>query len=534
MNSQNKPSKGSESTQTTDKVVFQAISMAFGTMTSRILGLVRDISFAALFPLMVTDAWNVAFRLPNMFRRLLGEGSLSVSFIPVFVEARVQDPTGLRARNLVNSFYILLLAILVTLTALGILFSADLVRMMVGTHFDVIPGKFELTVRMAQIMFGFIMLMSTYAYFMGILNALGSFALPAIAPTFFNIAMIIANFIPASWQSVHGDALAWGVIAGGCLQTGLLIPALKKKQYLPRLKWAGWSPDISKIFRNMIPGMMGMGLLQITTLINTYFAAQFGEGTHSYIYYADRLLELPLSLVSVSIGTALLPTLSKMWAEKNVTQMTATSNYYLRLNLFIAIPAAVGLYILALPIIEMLFLRGKFTVSDAQMTAAVLQIYAFTLIASSSVRVLAPAFYAVKNTWFPATVSAICLVVHLFLAPILMKRFGLDGLIMSTLTSATLNFIILLLFYPWMIGSFPLFSLLKGILAFTLPAAALAGVCLNYGSVFQFIFTRLSSESLARALSLFLIIVIGMIVYAGISWLLRLPELDRIRNRRRK
>jgi putative peptidoglycan lipid II flippase len=350
-----------------------------------------------------------------------------------------------------------------------------------------------------------------------------------VAPTLFNVAMIIANFIPKTWQHIEGDALAWGVIAGGALQTGILIPALRKKGYLPKLSWAGWSPQISRIFKNMIPGMLGMGLLQITTLINTNFASELGEGSNSYIYYADRLLELPLSLVSVSLGTALLPTLAKMWSEKEKDKMIATANYYLRLNLFVAIPAALGLFFLGIPIVELLFQRGKFTPENAQVTGAVLQVYAFTLIVSSSVRVLVPSFYAIKNTWYPAVVSGICLVGHILIAPILMARWGLQGLVLSTLLSALGNFILLMSAYPWMIGSFPFGNLLGGIGKFILAGAVLGFICQLYYPLFHSLVGFGFLENLARLLAIGTVIFFAMAGYALVSWILGVTEFKHLK-----
>lgn len=502
------------------QVFMQTLAMSMGTMSSRVLGLVRDMAFAAMFSRTTTDAWGVAFRIPNLFRRLLGEGSLAVSFIPVFVESRVQDPTLIRSKNLVNSFYTLLLLILSVLTALGILFAEPIVRILVEGHFSEIAGKFELTVRMTKIMFSFIFLMSNYAFFMGILNALGQFGLPAMAPTFFNIAMIISNFIPKSWQPVEGDALAWGVVVGGLLQAGVLVPALIKKQYLPKLTKQIWNSDVRRILLNMLPGILGTGLLQITTIINTNFASSLGEGTNTYIFLADRLLELPLSLVSVSLGTALLPTLSHMWSIGDSKKMIDTSNFYLRVNIFMAMPAAVGLYFLALPIVELLFQRGQFSLSDSLVTAAVVKMYAFTLIASSSVRVVVPAYYAVKNTWFPAVVSFVCLVVHVIVAPIWMKKFGIQGLVGSTMMSAGLNFILLIGFYRFFIGEFHVGFFLKKILLFLIPSAGLFGVTLGYLPVRMF----LGDSLVAKIVALLAIIGVGAVVYLGIAYICKIEE----------
>ena len=342
------------------KVTVYALLMSVGTFSSRVLGLVRDTLFFAYFDRTITDAWTVAFRIPNMFRRLLGEGSLSVSFIPVFVSMKTEKgDQHAEVKNLINGFYSLLLVILGTLTALGIIFAPQIVGLIVDQNFSQVPGKFELTVRMAQIMFIFIFFMSTYAYFMGILNACGKYALAAAAPALFNVSMILSMFLPQEWFPIKGDSQAWGVVFGGFLQTVILIPTLRQLDYFPRLTFKMISAPIKLIWRNMLPGFFGLGLLQITTLINTRFASALGEGTNSYIYLADRLLELPLSLISVSLGTALLPILSNQWALGKTEEMRQTTEHYFGLNLFLSLLAATGLYFMPIPILEVLFGYGK-------------------------------------------------------------------------------------------------------------------------------------------------------------------------------
>jgi putative peptidoglycan lipid II flippase len=499
--------------------------MAFGTMTSRVLGLVREMAFAAFFSRTITDAWTAAFRLPNLFRRLLGEGSLSVSFIPVFVEARLSDPEiegqpSQRAQNLVNSFYTLLLVVLSILTALGIIFAEPVLNVLLDPKYHEVAGKLELTVRFARIMFGFIFLMSTYAYFMGILNALGKYALAAMAPTLFNMAMIVSTLLPAGLFPVEGDGLAWGVLAGGVLQTLILVPALISRGYFPRLSFHWNNPDIYRIFKSMAGGFIGLGLMQITTLVNMRFASELGEGAISYIYWADRLLELPLSLVSVSLGTALLPTLAAMWSRKEAQRMSETTHFYLRLNLFVAIPSALGLYFLARPIVELLFQRGRFTVEDTIATSTVVQIYALILVPTSCVRVLAPAYYAVKNTWFPAIVSGVSLIIHISIAPWLMKFHGLSGLNFSTFVSSGLNFLLLLGSYEHFVAHFQWRHLLKQTLKFLIPGFFMALSLLLY----PFWRGLTGDRFVGHLISLVLTISLGAIIYLAVSTMLRLEE----------
>lgn len=506
------------------QVVVQAVLMALGTLTSRVLGLVRESLFAALFSRTVTDAWYVAFRLPNIFRRLFGEGSLSVAFVPVFVETRL-DPTGQeRSHRLVNGFYTLFFLGLAVLTAIGTIFPEPLLNFLLDENYRAVPGKFDLTVLMARIMFAYIFLVCTYAYFMAILNALGRFGLAAMAPTFFNVCIIAATLIPTSWLQWEGQALAWGVIVGGVVQAAVLIPSLRRTGYWPKLSLSFNDPDVWRVLRSMGPGLLGMGLLQITTLVNMRFASEFGEGPISFINLADRLLELPLSLVSVSIGTALLPTLSRMWAQGKADEMSSTSNYYLRLNLYVCVPAAIGLFTLAEPIVELLFQRGKFTPTEALMTAGVVKIYSALIISTSLVRVFVPTYYALKNTWFPGVVSAICLFMHIGIAPVLMSRFGFYGLNFSSVLSSTLNFLLLAIFYRHFIGTFGWWRVVKSFSVFLLMGAAMAGALLIYGPLRGLLSTEAGISFVGKLTALLLSIALGALVYAALSAALKVEE----------
>jgi putative peptidoglycan lipid II flippase len=323
----------------------------------------------------------------------------------------------------------------------------------------------------------------------------------------------------------EGDGLAWGVLVGGFLQMALLVPALRRLGALPQLGFVRGNPDIRRVLRNMLPGVLGMGLLQLMTIVNLKYASGLGEGAISYIYWADRLLELPLSLVSVSLGTALLPTLATIWSQGRTQQMSDTANYYLRLNLFIAVPAALGLYFLALPIVEVLYMRGRFNIVDAHATAGVLKVYALLLVVASTIRVLVPAYYAIKNTWFPAVASGASLVLHIVLAPLLMKSQGLEGLMISAFLSATLNGLLLLLFFPKWIASFDFAKILKHFLKFLVAGAVMVAVLQIYDPLVNFIGPAFASQVLALAA----VIVLGITVYGFVSWLVRSEELQAVK-----
>jgi len=513
---------GVSSKEVPKSIIRQALSMSLGTFSSRILGLIRDMALAALFSRTITDAWTAAFRLPNLFRRLLGEGSLSVSFIPVFVEARMDSPE--RAQNLANGFYTLLLVSLAVVTALGIVFADPLLRLLLDSGYG--AEKFAITLRMARVMFGFIFFITTYAYFMGILNTLGKFALPAMAPTLFNVSMILSTLIPAEYFPYEGDGLAWGVLIGGVLQMAVLVPALRRLGALPRLHWQGMTADIRKVLVNMLPGLLGMGLLQFVTIVNLKYASGLGEGAISYIYWADRLLELPLSLVAVSLGTALLPTLAGLWNQGQRQQMSETVNYYLRLNWYIAIPASFGLYFLARPLVEVLFMRGQFNSADAEATATVLRVYAWLLFATSGVRVLAPAYNAIQKTWFPAVAAGLSLILHIILAPVLMKSWGLEGLVISSFASALLNLLLLLGFYPRLVGGFDFVKLLQQLFKFVASGMVMA-VLLQMHDPLRLI---LGEGLLVKVLVLAAMVALGAGVYVWVSFIFKLEELEALRH----
>lgn len=496
--------------------------MASGTLTSRILGLLRDIALGALFDRTVTDAWTAAFRIPNLFRRLLGEGSLSVSFIPVFMEAQAEDLSGTQARNLANAVYSLLLIVLGTLTLLGLLFIEPLFRLLLSEIYTLSPEKWELTLRLGRIMLGFTFFVTLYAFYMGLLNALGSFGLPAVAPALLNISMLVFTFMPPSWFPGRGDGLAWGVLVGGFLQAGLLAFVLKKRHYLPHWQNKIWSPQVKEVFQRLLPGILGLGLLQLSTLVNLYFASSLPEGAISSIYWADRLLEFPLSLIAVSLGSALLPTLSELAARGEGGRFREVAEESFLMNLFLALPASLGLYFLAEPIVEVLFYRGQFSAQDLLQTATVLRVYALSLLVISCSRVLVPMYYAHKQTYFPMALSLVCVMLHLLLAGFFVRQAGLQGLVYASFLAAFVNAVMLfvgLLRWDMMFDSKRLCS---SFWKMTLASLALIGVLKMHKALAFY----LPGPSW---ISLFITIVLAMIVYFGGAFFLRSEEFLKIR-----
>jgi putative peptidoglycan lipid II flippase len=264
--------------------------------------------------------------------------------------------------------------------------------------------------------------------------------------------------------------------------------------------------------------------LQITTIVNLRFASSLGDGPITYIYLADRLLELPLSLVSVSLGTALLPTLSVLWSSGEKQRMTSTANYFLRLNLYMAVPAAIGLFVLARPLIEVLFQRGEFIEADVTSTALVVRIYAFILMTSSCVRVMVPSFYAIKNTWLPAVASLVSLALHVMLAPYLMKHYGLAGLVSSSFVTGSLNLFVLFIAYRIYIGTFNHARVLKSVGQFLVAGFGLWCVLQVYPFMQTAILNSTGLVFISRLTSLITVVGLAMVTYFGISHFLHIKE----------
>ncbi len=507
-------------------VVKSATYMALGTFSSRILGLVRDAVLGAFFSRTVTDAWLVAFRIPNMLRRLFGEGALSVSFIPIFIELMSNPKSKEEGKHfkLACGVFSILSLILFVLTSLGIIFAENIVYLIAGEEaYMSVPGKFELTVQMTRIMFTFCIFICLYAYFMAVLNAFKKFALAAFAPVLFNLSMIISTLLPAYFPQIFSEmALAWGVTIGGFLEMIILIPALMKLGCLPKFTFDFFSVHVSRVFKNMLPGLLGLGVLQIGLIINTRFASSLEEGANSWIYWADRVLELPLSLFAVSLGTALLPTLSTLWSQNQKAEMVDTANRYLRMIFFVSVPCALGVWFLAEPIVQVLFLRGKFSEYDLAKTASVLMIYSVGILAFGGIRVIAPSFYAIKNTLYPALISAICLVVHFFTAQYLMTDYGIRGLAASSMISASLNFLLLVIGFKFLIGEIMIARFFVSFFKYVASGAVMVGVIQSY----EYFILLFGDRFIVHLISLMVVIGASVVTYFGMTKLLKTEEYD--------
>lgn len=382
------------------------------TLLSRVLGFVRDFVIARTFGAsLATDAFFVAFKLPNLLRRLFAEGAFSQAFVPVLGEYKNQRGDT-ETQTLLSQVASVLTLILLGVTALGVIVAPGLVWIS-APGFAAEPDKFELTVTLTRITFPYILFMSLVALAAGILNTWSRFAIPAFTPTLLNLSFIAFALWGVPYFDPPALALAWAVFFGGILQLGLQLLALRRIGCLPRIslhfKQAWQHEGVRRILRLMAPAVLGVSVAQISLLINTLFASFLQDGSVSWLYYADRLMEFPAGLLGAALGTILLPSLSKQRAQQDPLAYSQLLDWGLRLTLLLALPAALALGLLAVPLIATLFHHGAFTANDVQQTASALMAYSVGLTGMILVKVLAPGFYAAQNIRMPVKIGLISL-----------------------------------------------------------------------------------------------------------------------------
>ncbi len=426
-------------------------TIALATFLSRILGFVRDIVVAyALGTGPFADAFFVAFRLPNLMRRLFAEGSLTMAFVPVFKEIKHREGRE-RAFCFARSTFVWLLIILSCLTAMVII-GAPVVTFLIAPGFKKDPSTFAFAVYLVRVCFPYVIFISSVALCMGILNSLGHFAAPAYAPCVLNIVLITCALLAVKQGWNVAGALAWGVLVAGLLQFLLQQVPLKKKGFSWRGKVSLKDKGVRLLLTLMIPTVFGAAVYQIGIIINTILASFLPEGAISYLYYADRLVQFPLGVFGVAVSVAALPDLSSLATKGDMEEFKHTLNAGLSLILFVSLPATAGLIGLAHPIIKTLFFRGAFTETSVMSTSLALIGYAVGLPAFSCVRTLVSSFYALKDTKSPVVVATICLVVNVILGISLMKFFSFFGLALAVSLSSFLNIFLLCIFLRKKIG----------------------------------------------------------------------------------
>jgi putative peptidoglycan lipid II flippase len=505
------------------------------------MGLVREQVFAFLFGAgNMTDAYNVAFRIPNLLRDLFAEGAMSASLVPTFTRTRVEEGDR-RAWRVVGLVFRVLLFTVGLLAVFGILFAPQLVSLY-ASAFRLVPGKFELTVRMTRAMFPFFPLVALAAAFMGVLNACGVFFLPAFSSALFNLASVIIGVIcsqvirywGAHWGIQPIEGMAWGVVAGGLIQALCQLPALYRQGYRWQKKiptdpeWTQ-DPRLRRMIWMMVPGTVGLAATQVNLLVNTVLATSQGTGAVSWLNYAFRLMQFPIGVFGVSLASATLPKISRQWVHRDLAGVAETLSKTLKNVFAVNLPAAAGLAFLGYSIIELIFQYGRFYREDTRATGFALAMYAIGLPAYSAVKVLVPACYALGNTRLPVISSILAVGVTIGLNLIMVKPFGYWGLALGTSIAAIVNALFLLRSIAQLMdesgGRLALFPLFKSFLGYLFVSLAMGITCfltqkgLNSIVPDQFFLERLgpSGVPLGRACRVFFLVFegIGVVVMAG-------------------
>ncbi|MRR33499.1 murein biosynthesis integral membrane protein MurJ [bacterium] len=427
--------------------------MGAATVLSRIMGMVRDMAVSRLFGAgFATDAFFAAFQIPNMLRRFFAEGALTSAFLPTFSEWYTQRGED-EARELANICFSLLTVVMGIVTLLGIVFSPFIVSLMFP-GFSAEPNKLELTIFLNRLMFPYIFFISLVALCMGILNTVRHFFTPAISTVFLNLSMIGCALFLRVWFDVPITALAVGVLLGGFLQLLLQLPVLYRKGFPIRLRFNLRHPAVTRIALLMGPAVFGVGVYYLNITIGAILASFLPQGSVSYLYYAQRLFEFPQGIFTVSIAQAILPSMSRQAAAGDLAGLKESLNFGLRLALFITIPAMAGLLVCATPVFTLLFMGGQFDYQKAVNSATALFYYSWGLSFVAIVRVLVPAFYALKDTRTPVIIAFIAFVLNVAFSLALMGPLLHGGLALATTLSAVCNMALLLYFLRRKIGPF--------------------------------------------------------------------------------
>lgn len=417
------------------------------------MGMVRDMVVSRLFGAgLATDAFFAAFQIPNMLRRFFAEGALTAAFVPTF-SATLSQSGEEKARELANICFTLLTIVMASVTVAGMLFSPVIVGLMFP-GFRAEPGKLELAVLLNRLMFPYIFFISLVALCMGILNTLRHFFTPAISTVFLNVSMILAALCLRGFFEAPITALAVGVLIGGCLQLVMQLPVLWNKGFPLRPNFNFATPEIRRIALLMLPSIFGVGVYYLNIAVSAILASLLPQGSVSYLYYAQRLFEFPQGIFTVSIAQAVLPSMSRQAAGGDIAGMKETLSFGLRLTLFITIPAMAGLMVCSTPIFSLIFMGGAFDYGTVVNSALALLYYSAGLSFVALTRVLAPVFYALKDTKTPVYTALMAFIINFCLSLALMGPLKHGGLALATTLSALCNMLMLLWLLRRKIGSF--------------------------------------------------------------------------------
>lgn len=506
------------------RLVRSAFSVSFPTFLSRILGYVRDMLQAYYLGTgRSADAFTIAYVIPNLLRRLTGEGAMTAAFIPVFTQLKSKERKE-ELWKFANAFFFDLTVIMAVLTVAGMIFTPLLVRI-IAYGFKSTQGKWDLTIVLTRMMFPYIFLISLSALAMAILNSFKKFFVPALTPVLFNLAIITAAVCGAARAQEPAKVFAIGVVVGGCFQLAFQLPFLWRQGMRFRWGLSFTHPAVRRVGRLMLPGIFGVGISQINFALSRMIASLLEEGSVSSLYYASRIQELTLGLFSIALSIVLLPTLSELAAIKDHGRMKETLVFSFRLIFFITLPAMVGLVVLNMPIIGVLYERGVFNAQSTAMSASCLLFFAFGLPFISGVKILAPAFYSLKDTRTPVIVAFFVMLAYIFSSFLLMKPLRVGGIALALSISAALNFFLLFRLLERKIGPLERRRFLTSALKSGFSSVLMGGGIWAFMRIWDFP----ALPFLYRAAVLTAAIILGILIYSIGSFLFNREEMSNFR-----
>ena len=503
---------------------------ALSTLASRVLGLVRDILMARYFGAARTaDVFYISFMIPNLFRRLVAEGALTISFIPVYTESLIHDgeEESLKLAQKVMTVQAFFMIIIVTL---GILFAPLYMKLFFGRNDS--PEIFSLSINLIRIMFPYLFFVGFVAFAMGYLNSHRRFFAPAFAPVLLNVAMItgIVFFSRLFEEPIYGVAL--GVIFGGILQYLIQIPYMIKEGFVFKISFDLSHPRIKKIFKMLTPALFGIAVYQINTIISNLLATMISEGSVSYIYYTNRLTELVLGVFIVSIGNVILPEMSKLTAFDDKIRFNKLFSASVSSALFLAVPASIALIACGIPIISAIFMHGRFSYNDVVLTYYSLAAASSGIIFVAVLRITTQAFYSMKDTKSPVISAAVSMIVNVTLGYILMQTpLKHAGLTLANTLSAIVQMLILLTLLNKKTDAINIKKILISLIKFIIASIVMAAVIIFIGT-----FADWENDSKAiKIIFLTVIVFSGITIYFVLCYILKCNEMvylaDKIKQR---
>lgn len=510
-------------TQTTRDIAKSAAIISIATFCSRILGFIRDVAIARMFGVYIyAQAFAIAFKIPNLFRDLVGEGAANAAIVPVLSEYNTKH-TKEEFWELANILLNISLVLLMLITILGIIFSPYIVRL-IAPGFLASPEKFSITVNLSRIIFPYILLVCLSAYSMGILNSLKHFTVPAFASCFLNISIII--FVLIFKEGVTG--LALGILIGGLLQLGIQIPVLYRKGFRLTLAHRLRHKAVDKIGKLMLPRILSSSIYQLNNFVDSIFGSLswiVGEGGVAILYFSYRLILFPLGIFSNALSQATLPTLSTQAAEKNLDQLKHTLLWSLRMSFFVLIPASLGLMILAHPIISTLFGGGRFDLYSVRVTSDALLFYSIGLFAYGATKILHSCFFALQDTKTPAKVAFLTLALNVLLNYALMYPLKIGGIALATSISGTITFFVLFAILNKKIGGIMTKEVFSSLLRISISSLFMAVICyiISQNNII------LGSGIFIRFINLGLIISLSVFSYLFFCHIFKVQEMRELR-----